>query len=84
MEKLNAWLHNDNDRAQMTNPEDFKDDRTKKEATEIHRMFRERLGEQHVVNILSPFNQAAVIKISIMTLSFHFLSVLSAYHFYCF
>lgn len=47
MEKLNAWLHNDNDRAQMTNPDDFKDDRTKKEATEIHRMFRERLGEQH-------------------------------------
>ena len=47
MEKLNAWLHNDSDKVQLTDPDNFKDERTKKEATEIHRMFRERLGEQH-------------------------------------
>lgn len=47
MEKLNQWLHNDSEKVQMTDPEMFRDDRTKKEATEVHRMFRERLGEQH-------------------------------------
>lgn len=47
MEKLNAWLHNDSDKVRLTNPDDFQDTRTKKEAAEIHRMFRERLGEQH-------------------------------------
>ena len=47
MEKLNKWLHNDSDRVRLTNPEDFVDKRTEREAKEVHRMFRERLGEQH-------------------------------------
>lgn len=48
MDKINQWLHNGSDlEAKMTNPELFQDTRTKKEAKEVHRMFRERLAEQH-------------------------------------
>jgi len=47
MEQIDAWLHNESKSGKLTNPELYKDTRTKKEATEVHRMFRERLTEQN-------------------------------------
>lgn len=46
-ELIDRWLHNDSKSGKLTNPELYKDTRTKKEATEVHRMFRERLAEQN-------------------------------------
>ena len=47
LDEINKWLHNDEKDAKMTNPEMYRDMRTKREAKEVHRMFRERIGEQH-------------------------------------
>ncbi len=47
MDKINEWLHNDSDEINRTEPGMYKDMRSKREAREVHRMFRERLGEQH-------------------------------------
>ncbi|MCR5837999.1 MAG: VWA containing CoxE family protein [Lachnospiraceae bacterium] len=47
MDKIDQWLHKGAEPPKVTNPELYRDTRTKKEATEVHRMFRERLGEQH-------------------------------------
>lgn len=47
MEQINKWLHNDVKDGEMTKPEMYRDMRTKREAKEVHRMFRERIGEQH-------------------------------------
>ncbi len=47
LDEINKWLHNDEKYAKMTNPEMYRDMRTKREAKEVHRMFRERIGEQH-------------------------------------
>ena len=46
MEQIDKWLHNDAKSAKIDNPEMYKDRRTEQEAKEVHRMFRERLGEQ--------------------------------------
>lgn len=46
MEQIDKWLHNDAQSAKIANPEMYKDRRTEQEAKEVHRMFRERLGEQ--------------------------------------
>lgn len=46
MSKIDEWLHNDEHSAKITNPEMYMDTRTEKEKREVHRMFRERLGEQ--------------------------------------
>lgn len=46
MEQIDKWLHNDAKSAKLANPEMYKDRRTEQEAKEVHRMFRERLGEQ--------------------------------------
>ena len=47
MEQIDKWLHNDAKSGKLTNPELYKDTRTKREAAEVHRMFRERLNEQN-------------------------------------
>ena len=47
MDKINEWLHNDVENVVLTDPEMYKDMRSEREAKEVHRMFRERLGEQH-------------------------------------
>lgn len=47
MDEINKWLHNDAEDAKQTNPEMYRDMRTEREAKEVHRKFRERLGEQH-------------------------------------
>lgn len=46
MEQINQWLHNGAENAKIANPEMYQDRRTQQEAKEVHRMFRERLGEQ--------------------------------------
>ena len=46
MEQINKWLHNNEKDVIRTNPEMYKDLRSEREAREVHRMFRERLGEQ--------------------------------------
>lgn len=46
MEQINKWLHNGAENPKITNPEMYQDRRTEQEAKEVHRMFRERLGEQ--------------------------------------
>ena len=38
MEKLNKWLHNDQNKIQMTNPEDFVDKRTERVAQRLEKM----------------------------------------------
>ncbi len=47
MDQIDKWLHNDAKDAPLAKPEMYRDMRTKREAKEVHRMFRERLGEQH-------------------------------------
>lgn len=47
LDQVNKWLHNDEQAGKLTNPEMFGDTRTKREAAEVHRMFRERLAEQN-------------------------------------
>ena len=47
LEQIDRWLHNNAGEGTMTKPEMYRDMRTKREAKEVHRLFRERLGEQH-------------------------------------
>ncbi len=47
LDQVNQWLHNDSEMGKLTNPELYADTRTKREAAEVHRMFRERLAEQN-------------------------------------
>lgn len=46
MEQIDKWLHNGEESGKIANPDLYKDKRTEREAKEVHRMFKERLGEQ--------------------------------------
>lgn len=46
MDEINQWLHNGEENPKIAKPEMYQDRRTEQEAKEVHRMFRERLGEQ--------------------------------------
>lgn len=47
LDRINEWLHNDEEAGKLTNPELYGDIRTEREMAEVHRMFRERLAEQN-------------------------------------